>query len=54
MELHIGCMEWTAQERLGALQTFRNAAAEFADLSEAKAARELMERVSKPEGTDNK
>ncbi len=54
MELHIGCMEWTAQERLGALQTFRNAAAEFADLSEAKAARELMERVGKPEGTDDK
>ncbi len=49
MVLHIGSMEWGANERLAALQTFRGAADEFADLSEAKAARELVERVSKPE-----
>lgn len=54
MDLHIGCMEWSAKERLAALQTFRNAATEFADLSESKAARELMEKVAKPDAAASK
>jgi len=51
MELHIGGMEWGHNERLAALQTFRTAAEEFADLTEARAAKEFMERVSKPTAT---
>jgi len=51
MELHIGAMEWGHNDRLAALRTFRTAAEEFADLTEARAAKEWMERVSKPTGT---
>jgi uncharacterized protein (TIGR03790 family) len=48
MELHIGSTQWAQNDRLSALQTFRAAADEFADLTESRAAREFMERVSKP------
>lgn len=48
MDLHIGAMQWSQNDRLSALQTFRQAAEDFASLSEARAAQELMERVAKP------
>jgi len=46
-DLHLGCLEWKRGDRLAALKTFRSAAEEFADLSEARAAREWMDLVSR-------
>jgi len=48
MDLHIGSMQWGQNDRLSALQTFRQAADDFVDLTESRAAKELMERISKP------